>query len=86
MYGKHWYNNGKISIIAETCPEDFVEGHLFKIDENIEEKRKEKIAKNSTGRHWYNNGKINKFCYECPEGFVKGFLDPRWIKNDKNTR
>ena len=26
--GKHWYNNGKITIMAKECPEGFVPGRL----------------------------------------------------------
>lgn len=86
MYGKHWFTNGNNNIIAEECPEGYKPGKIDNITEEVELKRKRKISENSKGRHWYNNGKINKFCYECPEGFVKGFLDPRWIKNDTDTR
>lgn len=86
MYGKHWFTNGNDNIIAEECPESYKPGKTDNITEEVELKRKRKISENSKGRHWYNNGKINKFCYECPAGFVKGFLDPRWIKNDGNTR
>ena len=28
MTGRHWYNNGKISIMAKECPEGFVQGRL----------------------------------------------------------
>lgn len=28
--GKHWYNNGKINIIAKECPDGFTPGHLLK--------------------------------------------------------
>lgn len=29
-YGKHWYNNGKINIIANECPDGFTPGRLRK--------------------------------------------------------
>lgn len=82
MYGKHWYTDGKINIVAEKCPNGFHKGNTRNIDKDIERKRKEKISKSLIGKHWFNNGKINKFCYECPDGFVKGFLNTRWSKND----
>ena len=28
--GKHWYNNGKINIMAKECPDGFTPGHLRK--------------------------------------------------------
>lgn len=62
VWGKHWYNNGKINTIAETCPEGFVPGKLFK-----ETKFKNK-------RHWYNNGVKSIKAETCPEGFVHGRL------------
>ena len=29
--GKHWYNNGKVSITANECPEGFVKGRICKL-------------------------------------------------------
>lgn len=38
-FGKHWYNNGKVQLLCDTCPEGFIKGMLKKIKkgcDNIE--------------------------------------------------
>lgn len=71
----YWFNNGKINIRCEVCPEGFVKGRL--LSESSKNKmlstlKMDGTSKGSKGMHWWNNGIENVLSYECPEGFISG--------------
>jgi len=96
QYGKHYWNNGKIQIVAKECPgPDFVRGGLPRSEEfcqrmkdlaanpEIKKKKHESLCRlNMHERRWWNNGKEQRFAKECPgSDFVLGQLP--MPENDK---
>lgn len=74
MWGKHWYNNGKVSVACfeNEIPEGFVLGRINVIP------KEHHFTTN--GFHFYNNGVKNimvKEGSEVPQGFVKGMKNKR---------
>lgn len=55
----HWYNNGEIEIITDTCPDGFVLGALHKTTP-------------TKGKHHYTNGTKNILADSCPDGYWPG--------------
>ena len=64
--GRHWFNNGEISIMDYECPAGYRPGRFIP-QEKLEEQNKAKI-----GTHWFNNGEKNVRVRECPDGFRPG--------------
>ena len=69
--GKHWYNNGKVQLFADTCPEGFKPGRL---KNSVELNKKLSQIHKQKQYHWYNNGIIQIQAQECPTGFTLGRL------------
>lgn len=56
--GKKFFNNGKVTVFACSCPAGFKPGMLRK----------------KSGKRWWTNGQVQVFALQCPEGFRRGKL------------
>ena len=72
--GKHFYNNGEITVFTYECPgEGWVKGMLIHNPKTtLTEEHKTKLREVQTGKRWWTNGIKNKRSAECPgEGWVQ---------------
>lgn len=77
VYGKHWWNNGEVSILSNKCPgEGWVRGRTFKLSKGSIMKRIERMSGENNpnfGKKWWIKDNETKLCRECPgEGWVIG--------------
>lgn len=63
-FGKHWFSNGIVSVLATECPEGFYRGR-GEINDNYFRKRQGRL---------YTDGKIEIRSFSRPKGFRQGSL------------